>query len=411
MKAKTAWTLALVLAIALLALAPLVTAAGEGGKNYRSGEILVKFKDGTSRTDADRVHRTKGGIRKATIPGIDVQVVQVQLGREQEAVQNYSSDPTVEFAEPNGTVEAFVTPNDPYVSNPYNSSHDGAVSQWAWSVIQAYQAWDILTGTGSIRVAIVDTGVANSHEDLPTLVAQKDFVNNDNSADDDNGHGTHVAGTIGALTNNSKGVAGLNWNVGLMAAKVLDRTGSGTYASVANGIVWAADNGAKAINLSLGGSFASSTLKAAVDYAWNKGAVLACAAGNSGSAAKTYPAAYPNCIAVAATDETDTKASFSNFGAKWVDVAAPGVHILSTLPQTAGFYLNTQYGFHTGYDSLSGTSMATPHVAGLAALVWARGSCSTNSCVRSKIETKADPIPGTGKYWKWGRINAYKAVQ
>jgi thermitase len=412
MTAKSAWSIVIALFLVILALAPIASAADNSPRdNLRRGEILVKFRAGTSDSDVARVHMQKGGRHKGNIAGIGVQVVAVPEGQETAAAQSYAADPAVEFAEPNYTVQAFAVPNDPYISNCYNTSRDGCITQWAWSKIQAYAAWDVVTGTSSVKVAVVDTGIDNSHPDLPSLVAQYDFVNNDTVAEDDNGHGTHVAGTIGAGTNNGVGVAGSHWNVGLMAAKVLDWSGSGTYASVANGIVWAADNGAMVINLSLGGSFNSSTLRSAVDYAWNKGAVLACAAGNSGSSARTYPAAYSNCIAVAATDENDNKASFSNFGAKWVDVAAPGVRILSTLPDTAGFYLNTAYGFYTGYDSMSGTSMATPHVAGLAALVWARGSCPTNSCVRNKIETTADPIPGTGQYWRWGRINAYKAVQ
>ncbi len=412
MKGKLVWGAVLILVLVGLLLAPMASAAGRADGVYlKGGEVLVKFKAGTSESEARKVHAQKGGVRKGAVSSIGVEVVAVPRGQEEAAARSYAADPAVEFAEPNYTVEAFVVPNDPYVSTCYNTSRDGCLTQWAWAKIGAYDAWDIVTGTASVWVAVVDTGVDNSHEDLPTLLAQRDFVNGDDVADDDNGHGTHVAGTIGALTDNGKGVAGLNWSVGLMAAKVLDRTGSGTLASVANGIVWAADNGAKVINLSLGTRFASSTLKSAVNYAWNKGAVLACAAGNSGSSAKTYPAAYDKCIAVAATDENDAKASFSNFGAKWVDVAAPGVRILSTLPDAPGFYLNTAYGFYTGYDSLSGTSMAAPHVAGLAALVWAKGSCLTNTCVRSKIETTADPVPGTGKYWKWGRINAYKAVQ
>ena len=138
--------------------------------------------------------------------------------------------------------------------------------------------------------------------------------------------------------------------------------------------------------------------------------VLACAAGNSGSSSKFYPAAEANCIAVAATDASDAKASFSNYGSNWVDVAAPGVNILSTMPNSS-VYLNTQYGYFQNYDSHDGTSMATPHVAGLAALVWARGSCGTASCVRSKIESTADQIPGTGTYWAKGRVDYFNAVQ
>jgi thermitase len=197
----------------------------------------------------------------------------------------------------------------------------------------------------------------------------------------------------------------------LMGVKVLDYSGSGSLSAVASGIRWSADNGAKVINLSLGTPSRFKTLERAVNYAWTRGAVLACAAGNAGTAAKTYPAAYTNCIAVAATDQNDAKAYFSNYGAGWVDVAAPGVDILSTIQDTWEWcFLCYGYGYLPGYDSRSGTSMATPHVAGLAALVWARGQCTTNSCVRSKIESTADPISGTGTYWRYGRVNYFNAV-
>ncbi|MGH2403425.1 MAG: S8 family serine peptidase, partial [bacterium] len=156
----------------------------------------------------------------------------------------------------------------------------------------------------------------------------------------------------------------------------------------------------------------SRTLDSAVKYAWNRGAVVACAAGNSNSSQKTYPAAYANCIAVGATDENDAKASFSSFGPNWVDVAAPGERILSTLPPCeVPTWLTLVYGYGCLYDSLRGTSMATPHVAGLAALVWARyGLGNTAAFVRSKVETTADS-PGAGVYWKWGRVNYCKAVE
>ncbi len=232
-------------------------------------------------------------------------------------------------------------------------------------------------------------------------MAQYDFVNKDPDASDDNGHGTHVAGTVAALTNNDTGGVGANWAVALLAAKVLSASGSGTYAAVANGITWSADRGARCINISLGGYWPSNTLKNAVNYAWNKGAVLACAAGNDGMNWKLYPAAYDRCIAVAASDQNDTKAWFSNWGASWVDVVAPGVGILSTVLKDK-------------YETWSGTSMATPYVAGLAGLVWARGlarnTCTTASCVRKRIEQNTDTVPGVGTYYKYGRVNYFKAV-
>jgi len=385
-------------------------------------EVLVAFRD---KDHAHAVARAVGARVGRVLEGLGVYVLIVPAGSVEGTVRALTHNPMVEYAEPNGYLHAFVTPDDPYLSSCYTTSHDGCVIQWSWATVNAYGAWDVTTGSASVRVAVVDTGIdvgdpnypyfpdLTGHEDIVSCQSPiiKSFVSGE-SGDDDNGHGTHVAGIIGACANNSRGVAGANWSVQLMGVKVLDYSGSGTLSAVASGIRWAADNGAKVINLSLGTSTPYKTLERAVNYAWNKGAVLACAAGNDGSTARTYPAAYTNCIAVAATDATDTKASFSSYGADWVDVAAPGVAILSTVQDDFNWcFLCYWYGYNPGYDALSGTSMAAPHVAGLAALVWATGKCATNSCVRSQIESTADQITGTGSYWQWGRVNYYNAVK
>ncbi|MEW9032802.1 MAG: S8 family serine peptidase, partial [Planifilum fimeticola] len=180
----------------------------------------------------------------------------------------------------------------------------------------------------------------------------------------------------------------------IYAVRVLNNSGSGTLDDVANGIIHAADSGADVISLSLGASVGATTLRDAVDYAWNRGVVVVAAAGNNGTSLPSYPAYYSNAIAVAATDSNDNKAYFSNYGS-WVDVAAPGVNIYSTYTGSS-------------YASLSGTSMATPHVAGLAGLLDAQGRSASQ--IRAAIENTADPISGTGTYWSKGRINAYRAV-
>jgi subtilisin family serine protease len=245
-------------------------------------------------------------------------------------------------------------------------------------------------------IAIVDTGIQRTHPDLDSkIVAGYDYVQNDTAPDDGNGHGTHVAGTSAAETNNSTGGAGTCPNCSLMPVRVLDNNGSGTLANVANGIRFAADNGAKVINMSLGGS-GSSTLQTAVDYAWGKGVFMACAAGNDNTSSQTnsYPGAYTNCFAVASTTNTDARSSFSNYG-NWVEVAAPGSNIYSTWTGSS-------------YNTISGTSMATPHVAGLAGLLASQGL--TNAQIRDRICSTSDAISGTGTYWTCGRINAYRAV-
>ena len=215
---------------------------------------------------------------------------------------------------------------------------------------------------------------------------------------DDFGHGTHVAGIAAAATNNGIGIAGISWGARVMPVKVLDQYGNGWYSDIADGIVYAADNGAKIINLSLGGAAASQTLCQAAAYAQQKGALLVAAAGNAG-AAVLYPAACDGVLAVAATDRSDQRASFSNYGPE-VDLAAPGVDIYSTWP------------WLDGYFTKSGTSMAAPHVSGVAALVWSRWPEWTNMAVSRRITETAVDVDAAGwdPYTGWGRLDAAAAL-
>ena len=307
-----------------------------------------------------------------------------------ETIRAFRSSPHVEYAEPNYIVHVFITPNDSYWN-----------SQWGMTKIEAPAAWDVTTGSDSVTIAIVDTGVDLSHPDLSgKLVSGYDFVNNDSDPQDDYGHGTHVAGIAAARTNNGTGVAGLSWGTKIMPVKVLDDYGTGGYEDVANGIIYAANNGADIINLSLGGTVYSWTLKDAAEYAHDLGCVIVAAAGNDNSSV-SYPARYPEVFAVAATDSDDQKASFSNYGPE-VDVAAPGVSIRSTY----------WWGGST-YEWLSGTSQASPHVAGLAALIWSVNPGLNNTQVESIIKQTADDLGAAGrdKYYGFGRINARRALE
>ncbi len=363
------------------------------------GEVLVKFRPGAPGAEVAAAHRQAGGEPREVVPGIDVQVVKVPPGRERAAVEAYRRNPNVLFAEVNGfysAVQTTWTPNDPLFGQ-----------QWQYPKIAAPAAWGVTQGSSGVAIAILDTGIDQSHEDLAAKIQKNVNFTTSRTVDDRYGHGTHVAGSAAASTNNGKGVAGTCPNCGLYNVKVLADNGSGAWSWVASGIVWAADNGARVINMSLGGSSGSSTVEDAVNYAWGKGVVLVAAAGNSGTGSPFYPAFYQNVIAVAATDQNDSKASFSNYGT-WVDIAAPGVSILSTAPD----HPNKIWGKGVKYGTLSGTSMASPHVAGAAGLVWSTGACGTtdNGCVRSRIETGADKISGTGTYWANGRLNAYNAV-
>ena len=405
--------LALVLALVLAG-----TVAGSAGAQPPTdvvpGEILVKFKSGTPAQAVADAHRQNGGQIKDAIPEIEVQVVRVPAGQETARVAAYAHNPNVLFAEVNGLYYAVkrptpTPPTDQYPNDPLVGQ------QWQYDSIDAFEAWGVTQGSDAVAIAILDTGIDQSHEDLMGKVVNNVNFSNSRTVDDKYGHGTHVAGSAAAKTNNGVGVAGTCPSCVLYNVKVLGDTGGGSWDAIARGIDWAADNGAKVVSMSLGGSYDSSTVKTAVDYAWSKGVVITAAAGNDGASTPFYPAYYANVIAVAATDATDAKASWSNFGS-WVDVAAPGVDILSTAPD------HTNRIWRTGvkYGTISGTSMATPHVAGVAGLVWSQVSAGklctaapsnqVNACVRSRIEGKADAIDGTGTYWTFSRINAYRSV-
>jgi serine protease len=250
--------------------------------------------------------------------------------------------------------------------------------QWHLDQIHAKQAWKGSQGEGVI-VAVVDTGVARVPDLANTeIVPGWNFVNNSRDATDDHGHGTHVAGTIAQSTNNGIGVAGVAFKAKIMPIKVLSARGSGSVSGIAEGIRWAADHGAKVINMSLGGPMASSVLSKAVTYAHDKGVVVVCAAGNDGRGKVSYPAAYPHAIAVAATQFDETTTFYSNWG-KEIDIAAPGGNTRVDQNNDGmmdGVLQNTVVPGNTSqndYLLFMGTSMASPHVAGVAALVVGAG--------------------------------------
>jgi len=307
-----------------------------------------------------------------------------------QAIRAFKSSPYVEYAEPNYITCISETPNDPYWG-----------SQWGMTKIEAPAAWDITTGSGSVTIAIVDTGVDLVHPDLSgKLVSGWDFVNDHDDPQDDHGHGTHVAGIAAAMTDNGTGVAGLSWDAEIMPIKVLNDSGKGENKDVAEGIRHAAEHGANIINLSFGGPEFSELVEDAVEYAHDLGCVVVAATGNDDPSVN-YPARYPEVIAVAATDSSDQRASFSNYGPE-VDVAAPGVGIRSTY-----WWGGSTYGW------LNGTSQASPHVAGLAALIWSVNPGLSNTQVESIIKQTADDLGAAGRdnYYGFGRINARRALE
>ena len=330
----------------------------------------------------------------------------------QRAVRELSAHPAVAYAEPDYLAHIIAMPNDPLFAG-----------QWALTQINAPAAWDVVTGTNDIAVAVVDSGMNVAH---PDLVAQL-WVNPGelagNGADDDNngyiddingwniyqntadltdstGHGVEVAGVIAAATNNAAGMAGVCWNCRLMIVKVTQPGGVANYSDIAAGITYAAQKGAKVINLSLGGSADSTTLRAAITAAAQT-AVVVGGAGNNNSNAPFYPAAYDEVLAVAGTTSADTKVGTSNYGT-WVDVSAPGENILTTF--SGG-----------GYGSTSGTSMAAPFASGMAGLLRSQHPGWSANMVRAQIVHTTDSIDSanpayTGQLGS-GRINAANAMQ
>ena len=391
------------------------SAKAQDNNNHVPGQVLIKFKDGVSQAEKDNLLRSNRAQVVSKIDALGVLVLQVPQTAEEKVVTALSRNPHVEYAELDYIAEAFLVPNDTYFAgNQWGLENTKQVINGVEGVedadIDAPTAWDTTQGgVSGVRVAILDTGIDQNHEDLSAKIIdkvndQKNFTDS-STIDDLYGHGTHVGGIVAAVTNNNKGVAGGCPACQLMNGKVLDDSGSGAYSWIASGITWAADNNAKVINMSLGGPLPSRTLEKAVNYAWNHGVVVVAAAGNSGDRTKTYPGSYRNVIAVAATNNTDQKASFSSYGAKWVDVAAPGQDIFSTFPNHA-YSINKSL----NYDFASGTSMATPMTSAVAALIWSTPYGSSASSVRSRLESTADKITGTGTYWSAGRVNAANAV-
>ena len=309
----------------------------------------------------------------------------------QRALDKLRAHADIEYAEPNYILSTVAVPDDPFYT-----SH-----QWAHSRTAAEQAWDEETGYENVIIAIVDTGVETTHPDLSASVIEGyDFVNDDTDANDDHGHGTHVAGIAAANGNNALGVAGVNWSSKIMPVKVLSAGGWGITSDVANGIRFAADNGAHIINLSLGATSLSRILKEAVAYADSLGVIVVAGAGNNGNEKRFYPAAFSEVIAVASTTIQDEMSSFSSHGV-WVDIAAPGSSIYSTTR------------FHN-YGYLSGTSMASPYIAGVASLVISKYPEATKDYIWGSLLSGADTIYPSNSTLKGklgaGRVNAYRAL-
>ncbi|MCM3872635.1 MAG: S8 family serine peptidase [Pyrinomonadaceae bacterium] len=429
-------------ALSLLLMLALMQLGGDSGStqsltvqgDYAPGELLVKV-HGDNSNPREKLARV-GLETLASFSTLGWQRVRLPPGMTvEEGLARYRGFSGIERVQPNFIYRTQATPNDPRFLNN---------ELYGLTRIQAPVAWDTSTGNASVVVAVIDLGADYNHEDLSANMWRNpgetgldsggqnkatnavdddgngyvddvfgvDTINHDSNPLDDGGHGTHVAGTIGATGNNGVGVVGVNWSVRIMAIKSHGADGNGTSASVVEAFQYAAMMRRRGINVrvtnnSWGGAPEAANydqaLKDAIDAAGNAGILNVCAAGNSGrdnDAMPFYPASYesPSIIAVAASDQNDNRAGFSSTGATSVDLAAPGVSILSTFPGS--------------YVSLSGTSMATPHVSGAAALLWAHAPYLTVSQVKESLTNSVDVLPQwAGLTVTGGRLNLARAVQ
>ena len=360
-------------------------------------EIVVDFVDGTTKAEFDELEQAWGIDLELNdeVEGPDsaITIAYVPEGIDEDALlETIRANPKVEAAEPMMLVsKSDFAPNDPMFDK-----------QWNLKMINMPKAWEQTKGKGVV-VAVIDTGIAyEDYEDfrqVPDLKGVKfvegyDFVNDDKHANDDQSHGTHVAGTIAQATNNGEGVAGVAFEATLMPVKVLNHFGSGNTADIADAIRFASDHGAKVLNLSLGGGGFSAVMANAVEYARAHGAVVVCAAGNGGRGVVEFPAAYPGSVAVAAVGPSGTRAPYSSWG-KELDIAAPGGD--KSQGDSAGVLQNTidpQDPSKSVYASFQGTSMATPHVAAVAALLWSAGAKNVDQ-VEKALFASAKPAAGT----------------
>lgn len=305
-------------------------------------------------------------------------------------MKKLAEHPDSVFAEPNFLLLPNRTPNDPYYTE----------YQWNLPLIGMEQSWDVSEGSSDVIVAVVDTGVDMEHPEFEgKLVEGHNVLDGSNKPQDDNGHGTHVSGVIAAKTNNKDGIAGMTWKSKLMPIKAIGADGSGSAVDIAQGIYWATDHGADVINLSVGNYTSSAALKEACKYAYDNNVVLVAASGNDASDQPSYPAAYDEVLSVAAVDHLKERADFSNFG-DYVDVAAPGVDIPSTY-------------IYSDYASLSGTSMACPHVAALAALVRSVHPDMKSHDVMELIRSSALDLgpPGHDQLYGFGMIDVNRTLR
>jgi hypothetical protein len=350
--------------------------------------ILVQHRVGANVGDDQQSLAARGARLLSHHAGSRISVLSVDPSVRDQMIQDLEASGQFTFVEPDYLAVPLLVPNDPNYSQ-----------QWHLQTIQAPSAWDVTTGSTTVPIAMIDSGVDPTHPDLASkLIPGWSFLTGTADTHDVLGHGTETAGTAAAIGNNAAGVAGVAWQNPIMPLVVLNSSDWATYSDIANAIMYAADHGVRIVNISIGGTSSSSTMQTAVNYGWNKGTVVFAAAGNYSSSTPIYPAGCTNVVAVGATDSNDLLASFSNFGT-YVDLTAPGVNIVTT---TAG----------GGYGGVSGTSFSSPIAAGVAALVLSRNPSLSAQQLVTLLEQNSDDLGALGydPIFGWGRVNASRAV-
>ncbi|HAZ45207.1 MAG TPA: hypothetical protein DCZ55_12255 [Cyanobacteria bacterium UBA11371] len=388
---------------------------------YVPNQVIVKFNSGIKTADIQTLQQSLGATVLGTTTNLGIQLWELRNLTTDQAIATLSKDSRIEYIEPNYLRSLDATPNDPSFDQLWGLNNTAQTGGKLDADIDAPEAWNIQTGN-NVVVGVIDTGVDYNHPDLaaniwtnPGEIAGDgidndgngyvddihgyDFSDGDSNPLDYQGHGTHVAGTIAAVGNNSTGVAGVNWSAKILPIKIFPNA---TDFNIVKAIEYSANMGVKVTNNSWGGGPGSAALKDAIQFAGSKGQLFIAAAGNDGTNTDIFPH-YPssfnldNIISVAATDHNDALAGFSNYGATSVDLGAPGVNIYSTIPG--------------GYGYKSGTSMATPHVAGVASLIWSQYPSLTAQDVKDRILNFADPIAAlNGKTLTGARLNAFNSL-
>ena len=364
----------------------ITSASADPGQHER---IIIGFQEGSVQTLDDAALSSTDVRVIDELTGLDAVVVSVS--DPDRFIEEVSQAPGIRFVERDIPVYALDLP-------AYVPDDRRYAEQWAPGEIGAEYAWSIERGENNVIIAVIDTGIDYTHPDMGNyIVGGYDWINNDDDPMDDHGHGTHCAGIAAAVSNNAQGIAGISQS-GIMAEKVLDFGGSGTSSITAAAIRHAADNGADVISMSLGAAEPSRIVEEACRYAWEKGCILVAASGNGGANLINYPAAYDTVIAVGSVGKTGLCSPFSNYGTN-LELVAPGESILSTAPG------NT-------YSLKSGTSMACPHVSGVAALVLSRYPGMSNLEVRQRLADTADDLgsPGKDTRYGYGQVNALAAL-